>query len=87
MPRVKGMPQRWSEHSRARYVVNYTRLQAWLDERKYGRGDVDGFVIFDDDGDMGPLLPYLVQTNPGIGLTDEDVTSAISLLTQNSKKD
>lgn len=51
-------------------------IQAWLSARRY-RGPL---VIFDDEDDMGHLLPYLVQTNPEHGLTAADVEAAVALL-------
>src|SRR5689334_9681956 len=35
-------------------------IQAWLDEREKFRGDVESFVILDDDSDMKHLQPRLV---------------------------
>ncbi len=52
-------------------------IQRWLDVY----GPVQSFVILDDGGDMGDLLPRLVQTDPHVGLTDGDVERAIALLT------
>ena len=40
------------------------------------------FVILDNDNDMGDLLPYLVQTNQQVGLTEENVQQAIKILTK-----
>lgn len=42
--------------------------------------DIESFVILDDWYDMGIYRDYLVQTNGGIGLTDEDVNEAIFFL-------
>ena len=42
--------------------------------------DIESWVILDDASDMGPLLPWLVQTDPDDGLTDEDVEKALELL-------
>lgn len=35
------------------------------------------FIILDDKVDMGSLLPYLVNTNPQVGLTYENVEQGI----------
>ena len=42
-------------------------IQGWLDRN----GVPHRFVILDDDGDMGPLQPHLVQTDSFTGLTTE----------------
>lgn len=52
-------------------------IQAWLDTKN---GEVESFVILDDDADMVHLLPKLVQTQFMPGLTDEDAARAISFL-------
>ena len=52
-------------------------IQRWLDQYT----GVTRFVILDDDSDMGHLLPYLVQTDPREGLTDEIADDAIARLT------
>lgn len=41
---------------------------------------VTGFAIVDDDSDMGPLLPRLVQTTWDRGLQDEHVERLIAVL-------
>ena len=38
------------------------------------------FVILDDGDDMLHLKPYLVRTNPEVGLTEADVDLAIEML-------
>lgn len=52
----------------------------WLDQRVKLRGDVESFVIIDDDRDMGDLLPRLVHTKFEPGLTRADVDAALELL-------
>lgn len=37
-------------------------------------------VILDDDNDMGAMLPFLVQTDARVGLTDGDVERAVAIL-------
>jgi hypothetical protein len=49
----------------------------WL--KGYAR-DVEGFVILDDDVDMGDLTPHLVKTKFNDGLTAEHVPQAIEIL-------
>lgn len=55
-------------------------IMRWLHERDKLRGDVDKFVIIDDDKDMDVLFPSLVQTKHHLGLTEPDVKKAIELL-------
>jgi Swiss Army Knife RNA repair-like protein len=55
-------------------------IQAWLDLRESAIGDVEAFVILDDDADMKHLLPHLVQTEFEPGLTMYDASRAISFL-------
>ncbi|MDF1756653.1 MAG: HAD domain-containing protein [Verrucomicrobiales bacterium] len=47
--------------------IRCLEIQGWLDRN----GVPKRFVILDDDGDMGPLQPHLVQTDSFKGLTDE----------------
>lgn len=51
-------------------------IQEWLD--KHSNPDV--FVILDDDCDMGPLLPHLVNTDSFVGLTPEIAMECIRRL-------
>jgi hypothetical protein len=51
-------------------------IQEWLD----GHPDVKKFAIIDDNPDMVHLMDYLVQTDPKIGVQDEDVDRLIMLL-------
>lgn len=58
-------------------VTRGQEIQAWLD----GCGDrVERFVILDDDKDMGELAPYLVRTDPAVGLMDADLERAVDVL-------
>ncbi len=52
-------------------------IQQWLDAHP----QVERFVILDDDGDMGDLLPRLVQTRHDEGLTRAHVERAVEMLT------
>ena len=42
--------------------------------------NIESFAILDDWYDIGIYRDYLIQTNGGIGLTDEDVQEAINML-------
>lgn len=53
-------------------------IAEWL---KRDQDRTEKFVILDDRDDMGNLIPFLVQTNGEIGITDTDVDRAISMLT------
>lgn len=55
-------------------------IQQWLDRREAQRGDVESFVILDDDADMAHLMPLLVQTEFERGLTTEHAEVAIRIL-------
>lgn len=55
-----------------------TEIQAWLDG--YKRYPIDSFVILDDDTDMGHLVPWLVKTEFGPGLTKDDTEKALAIL-------
>lgn len=55
-------------------------IETWLSQRNSFLGDVDSFVILDDDDDMEPLMDKLVQTNFEFGLQDEHVEKAIEML-------
>jgi hypothetical protein len=55
-------------------------IQCWLDERELHKGDVESFVILDDDSDMKHLTPHLVRTTFEYGLTMKDAERAIELL-------
>lgn len=46
------------------------------------RHEVESFVILDDEGDMDELVDHLVKTDMNVGLQDNDVDKAISLLRQ-----
>lgn len=63
----------------------------WLEENQAGcpihvptRGvrwaQIDGFVILDDDSDMGPVMPWLVQMDGSKGFTMDDVDRAMFML-------
>lgn len=58
-------------------------IAAWWERALNGREveQTEKFVILDDQDDMGKLIPFLVQTNGEIGITDADVDRAISMLT------
>lgn len=52
-------------------------ITAWLAEHQ---GEVEAFVILDDDSDMGALMPHLVKTKFEVGLTTDDARNAIDHL-------
>ena len=51
-------------------------IAEWLSNHE----EVESFVILDDMYDMGELIDHLIQTDGGVGLTDEDVNDAINVL-------
>lgn len=54
-------------------------IEAWL--VLHPGEEVDAFVIIDDNDDMGKsLMPYLVQTDFGAGLTAADADKVIAML-------
>ena len=62
-------------------------IQDWLDldsERRVvnpAHQDVQAYVILDDNNEMTPeQQPHMVQTNGQVGLTDQNVMDAISIL-------
>ena len=42
--------------------------------------NVKHLCILDDDMDMGPMMPWLVNTVNKIGITDEDIAHAVQML-------
>lgn len=54
------------------------QIGAWLGDHE--EGQVESFVILDDDSDMAHLTDYLVQTGWEDGLLDAHVDRAIALL-------
>jgi hypothetical protein len=60
--------------------VRGDEIKDWLDQRHQRRGDIESFVILDDDADMADLLDRLVQTSFEHGLTDIDVLQALEIL-------
>ncbi len=63
------------EISRANRVRG-DEILAWLVDH----GPLDGYVILDDDCDMGRLLPRLVKTSLWTGMLDEHVQPAIDMI-------
>lgn len=51
-------------------------IEHWVEKR----GDVESFVILDDDTDMGNVAHLHVQTDPKIGITNADVRRATRIL-------
>ena len=56
-------------------------IAAYLEQCRSRGYPAEAFVILDDDADMGPLLPFLVQTSTFEGLTEEAVDKATRVLT------
>lgn len=55
-------------------------IQSWLDDHI---GQVDKFVIIDDDSDMGRLLPHLIKTIFNDGIQDIHVRRIVEILGMN----
>lgn len=63
-------------------------VERWTEIEKYlsmfpGK---HSFVILDDDKDMGKYLPFLIQTNPSIGLTHDDGNRAIMIMQRQNQR-
>jgi hypothetical protein len=56
-------------------VPRGAEIAMWLAEQRY-RWTVEAFVILDDCDDMAPCVDRLVQCDPSVGLTMEDVVKA-----------
>ena len=54
-------------------------IQEWLDKGS-PYGEIEKFVIIDDDSDMEHLMPHLIKTTNEKGLQDEHVKEAIERL-------
>jgi len=52
-------------------------IQKWIDNCNI---NIESFVIIDDDSDMEHLWKYLVKTNVMLGLRQEHIQKAISIL-------
>lgn len=55
-------------------------IEEWIDDYELVNGQLESFVILDDDKDMGDLLPYLVKSTFTWGLTKELADKAIYML-------
>ena len=53
-------------------------IQRWLEDRKKSRGDIESFVILDDNKYMPTLLKFLVQTKFEAGLTRHNTGESIA---------
>jgi hypothetical protein len=51
-------------------------IEKWLDEHN----DVDGFVILDDNADMGELVTSWVRTSWGKGIENKHVKQALKIM-------
>ena len=56
-------------------------IQQWLDD--WQGEPIESFVVLDDHSDMVHLKDRLVQTDPTVGLQDDDVEKAIVVLNSN----
>lgn len=61
------------------YKERGIEILTWLEQTLTGN-NVEQFCIIDDDSDMLELVPFLVKTNPEIGIQDTDVMKAIQIL-------
>lgn len=68
---LDSTPSTWTLRTRGQEIA------AWLYEHE---GEVDRFVILDDDSDMEPYMDRLVLTSRETGLTEDDVKRATQLL-------
>lgn len=59
----------------------------WILSRIHDRGDVDEFVILDDDADMGGLLRHLVRSDFNTGLTPALANRAVEILSGRFRAD
>ncbi|MGA9209229.1 MAG: HAD domain-containing protein [Candidatus Sulfotelmatobacter sp.] len=55
-------------------------IQRWLEEREKSTGDIESFVILDDNKYMPTLLKSLVQTKFETGLTRHNIEEASRIL-------
>lgn len=60
-------------------VTRGREIRAWLDANAERQG-VERLCIVDDGNDMGDLTPYLVRTDPNVGLTDADCARITAML-------
>ncbi|MFO0710499.1 MAG: HAD domain-containing protein [Sandaracinus sp.] len=56
--------------------VRAAEIEAWLD----AHDPVEGFVVLDDEPDMGRLTRQHVRTDPTTGISDDDVARALEIL-------
>lgn len=87
---VAALWQLMKAHGFLGYVIDRTdylsgqergvEIAAYLTQCRERGYPVESFVILDDDSDMGPLKPYLVQTRSADGLQAEHVAAALKIL-------
>jgi len=71
------------ETKRGHIFVGVTRgkeICKWLEKYQQIRGEVESFVILDDDSDMDELCDRHVKTTFEAGLTEADANKAIAIL-------
>jgi len=61
------------------WINRFENNKDWINKNE-GLEKLESFVILDDDSDMEHLIPFLVQTDGEIGLTDELADKAIKIL-------
>lgn len=61
----------------SKYVTRGEEINKWLSLH-----EVDNYAIVDDREDMGHHTPRLVLTNSQVGITDENVSRLLELLTE-----
>ena len=83
---AKGMKELFAWYDLDKYVIGKTpvlidqirglEIKKFIDEIP----SLESFVILDDDGDMGELMPFLVQTSNTHGLSDDKRDVAVKIL-------
>jgi hypothetical protein len=78
--KVIGVTPRGSNRGgeRGHEIRDWLELDAPIHKNRYG--EVESFVILDDDGDMADFHRFLVQTPPQCGLLDLHVDAAVKIL-------
>lgn len=74
---AKGLIKTDKEYKRGDEIFTWLRW-AYI----YGKYDVNGIVILDDDTDMEPFMDKLVITKSDLGLTEQDVERAQKIINE-----
>ncbi len=91
LEKLVGITQRTDDRFRGQEIKNflecckkgyfYTDIGEQLSDERYTFSKEPKYVIIDDDNDMlDEQLPFFVQTDFLVGITDEDVNKAIKIL-------